>query len=114
MLDDERLKALRMVTEAKATVDDALPAVKSTEEVKPLKELEHTLEEVEVDLVVTQLDESLSELEELKQRLIQLTSEVNQNDVDFKDVVRKVQKAAKEISVVVDAARRVVTIPEKL
>jgi cob(I)alamin adenosyltransferase len=114
MIDDERLKALKMVSEAKATVDDALPTAKSNDEVKPLKELEHTLEEVEVDLVVTQLDESLSELEELKQHLIELTSEVDVNDVDLKDVVRKVHKAAKEISVVVDAARRVVTIPEKL
>lgn len=114
MIDDERLKALRMVDEAKATVDDALPAAKSEEDVKPLKELEHCLEEVEVDLVVTELDQSLVELEELKQKLVELTSKVNNNDNDFKDVVRTAKSAAKEISVVVDAAKKVFTVPEKL
>jgi hypothetical protein len=114
MIDDERLKALKLVTEAKATVDDALPSVKSEDEMQPLKELEHCLEEVEVDLVVTSLDQSLSELEELKQRLLELTTRVNKDDADLKVVVRNVQKAAKEISLVVDAAKKVVLVPEKL
>lgn len=114
MIDDERLKALKLVEEAKETVDDALPSAKSDDEIKPLKELEHCLENVEVDLVVTALDQSLSELEELKQRLVELTGKVNKDDRDFRPVVTKVQTAAREISAVVAAARKVFTVPEKI
>lgn len=113
MIDDERLKALKMVTEARASVEDALLTAKDPQR-KPLNDVLQCLKEIEEDLDVTLLDEHLTELEECRDLLLERNGRVDKNDADLKEPVRKVNAAAREITLAIEAARTVVKVPEKL
>jgi len=107
MIDDQRLKALQHVTEAKQAVNEILSSEKAKAKVERLKELHDLLEGIEKDLVVTALDQSLSELHEYQQELFGIDSELDQDAPEIKAVARKVETAAQEIGIVIDAAAKV-------
>jgi septation ring formation regulator EzrA len=107
MIDDARLKAMKLVTDAKETADQALSALDSIAAKKRLHELHETLEEIEGDLKITELDHTLSELRSFQQRLRELDATIDREIPELRPVARKVEHAAKEIGIVVDAEAKV-------
>jgi chromosome segregation ATPase len=108
MIDDARLKAMRLVNDAKQTADQALSTVDSTAGRKRLHELHETLEEIEQDLTITELDHTLSELRSFQHRLRELDASIDREVPELKPIARKVEHAAKEIGIVVDAEAKVI------
>ena len=73
MIDDARLKAMKLVNDARQSADQALATVDSPSAKERLQALQVTLEEIEEDLKITELDHTLSELRSFQQRLHEYT-----------------------------------------
>jgi chromosome segregation ATPase len=108
MIDDARLKAMALVDDARQTADQALSRVQTEAAKQRLHELHDTLQEIEADLRITELDHTLSELREFQQRLIDLDAAIDREIPELKAVAKKVETAAKEIGIVVEVAAKVV------
>jgi hypothetical protein len=116
MIDDARLKALKLVGDTKKDVTEALRVADNPEEAAPLEELRDYLEQIENDLEVTELDEHRVELEAYQHRLQSLDAELA-HDPKLKGIARKGEHAAKAIGFVIELAEKVVppvthTIPK--
>jgi hypothetical protein len=108
MIDDARLKAMKLVNDARETADQALSTTDSAAAKERLQELHVTLEEIEEDLKITELDHTLSELRSFQQRLHDLDAAIDREVPALKPVARKVEHAAKEIGIAVDAEAKVI------
>jgi hypothetical protein len=106
MLDDARLKAQLVVSDAKKAVNEVLPSVTDPVEAVPLEELRDCLDEIEEDLFVTALDQRIVELQAYQQRLYDVDARLKEIP-RLRPVARKVDGAAKAIGVVVEVASKV-------
>ena len=111
MIDDQRLKTLMHITDAKESVQEILATGKTRHKAKRLKELQDCLERIEGDLSVTALDQSLSELREYQQELFGIDSEIERDQPEMKSVAKKVEHAAREIGAVIELAAKVAPPP---
>jgi hypothetical protein len=107
MANNERLRALDLVREAKKAAVEALSLIRTAAEAKPLEGLLNCLEKIEGDLIVAALEAKLSELQGLNGQLVAINSRIDQNVEELQSVAQKVNLAAKAIGVVVDVTGKI-------
>ncbi|HJV65468.1 MAG TPA: hypothetical protein VJ550_07045 [Geomonas sp.] len=110
MIDDARLKALELASEAKKAVNEALSSVDPAES-KELNEMRACLAEIEEDLQVTVLDRHIAEVQAYQHRLLEIDSRLDKRAVKVKEASRKVENAAKAIGIAAEVASKVATPP---
>lgn len=114
MLDDERLKTLELVRDARKEVSKALASKRPAAEKKPLEELQICLEKAEGDLFITALEKGIYELRDCRQRLADASASLSKDAGDLKAVAHKIERTAKAIGVVIDIAEKVVVPPPEV